>query len=94
MMAWPAVLVSSTYYVTATTGGVDRVYQNMLKWNAQWRLDVDIANVTSAYCGVNIAGPKARQVLAKVCADIDLSAQRLSPIWACAKGQWLACPLE
>jgi sarcosine oxidase subunit alpha len=63
------------YYVTATTGGVDRVYQNMLKWNAQWRLDVDITNVTSAYCGVNIAGPKARQVLAKVCADIDLSTQ-------------------
>jgi sarcosine oxidase subunit alpha len=63
------------YYVTATTGGVDRVYQNMLKWNAQWRLDVDIANVTSAYCGVNIAGPKARQVLAKVCSDIDLSAK-------------------
>jgi len=61
------------YYVTATTGGVDRVYQSMLKWNAQWRLDVDIANVTSAYCGVNIAGPKARQVLSKVCDAIDLS---------------------
>jgi sarcosine oxidase subunit alpha len=63
------------YYVTATTGGVDRVYQSMLKWNAQWRLDVDIANVTSAYCGVNIAGPKARQVLAKLCSDIDLSSE-------------------
>ena len=63
------------YYVTATTGGVDRVYQNMLKWNAQWRLDVDIANVTSAYCGVNIAGPKARDVLRKVCSDIDLSSE-------------------
>ena len=63
------------YYVTATTGGVDRVYQNMLKWNAQWRLDVDIANVTSAYCGVNIAGPNARAVLQKVCSDVDLSAK-------------------
>ncbi|MDA8782351.1 hypothetical protein N9N16_04030 [Porticoccaceae bacterium] len=63
------------YYVTATTGGVDRVYQSMLKWNAQWRLDVDIANVTAAYCGVNIAGPKARQVLAKLCTDIDLSSE-------------------
>jgi len=63
------------YYVTATTGGVDRVYQNMLKWNAQWRLDVDIANVTSAYCGVNIAGPNARAVLRKVCSDVDLSAE-------------------
>ena len=63
------------YYVTATTGGVDRVYQNMLKWNAQWRLDVDIANVTSAYCGVNIAGPNARRVLEKVCTNIDLSSE-------------------
>ena len=63
------------YYVTATTGGVDRVYQTMLKWNAQWRLDVDISNVTAAYCGVNIAGPRARQVLARVCTGIDLGAE-------------------
>ena len=51
------------YYVTATTSGVDRVYRDMLKWNAQWRLDVDIANVTSAFSAVNIAGPKSRDVL-------------------------------
>ena len=63
------------YYVTATTGGVDRVYQSMLKWNAQWRLDVDIANVTSAWSGVNIAGPNARAVLEAVCIDVDLSAE-------------------
>ena len=63
------------YYVTATTGGVGNVYQSMLKWNAQWCLDVDIANVTSAYSAVNIAGPNARNVLAKVCSDIDLDSQ-------------------
>ena len=63
------------FYVTATTGGVDRVYQSMLKWNAQWRLDLDIANVTSAYCGVNIAGPNARLVLEQVCTDIDLCSE-------------------
>ncbi|MFP3527088.1 hypothetical protein SB912_31820, partial [Pantoea sp. SIMBA_072] len=28
------------FYVTATTSGVDRIYQQLLKWNAQWRLDV------------------------------------------------------
>lgn len=61
------------FYVTATTSGVDRVYQQMLKWNAQWRLDVDITNVTAAYCAVNLAGPKAREVLSKVCDDIDIS---------------------
>ncbi|ETN92784.1 Aminomethyltransferase [Gammaproteobacteria bacterium MOLA455] len=63
------------YYVTATTGGVGNVYQSMLKWNAQWRLDVDIANVTSAYSAVNIAGPNARKVLAKVCSDIELDSE-------------------
>ncbi|AHZ78200.1 MULTISPECIES: 2Fe-2S iron-sulfur cluster-binding protein [Pseudomonas] len=62
------------YYVTATTSGVDRIYQQMLKWNAQWRLDVDITNVTAALAAVNLAGPLSRQVLAKVCDDVDLSA--------------------
>ncbi|PNB00159.1 MULTISPECIES: FAD-dependent oxidoreductase [unclassified Pseudomonas] len=63
------------FYVTATTSGVDRIYQQMLKWNAQWRLDVDITNVTAALAAVNLAGPLSRQVLAKVCADVDLSAE-------------------
>ena len=62
------------YYVTATTGGVDRVYRDMLKWNAQWRLDVDIANVTSAFSAVNIAGPKSRDVLTALGCDISLEA--------------------
>jgi sarcosine oxidase subunit alpha len=61
------------FYVTATTGGVGRVHQSMLKWNAQWRMDVDITNVTTAWCGVNLAGPHSRTVLAKVCDDIKLS---------------------
>ena len=61
------------FYVTATTSGVDAVYRSMLQWNAQWRLDVDVANVTAAYAGVNIAGPKSRQVLQRVCKDLDLS---------------------
>jgi sarcosine oxidase subunit alpha len=63
------------FYVTATTGGVDGVYRLMLFWNAQWRLDVDIANVTAAYAGVNLAGPNSREVLQKLCADVDLSAE-------------------
>ncbi len=61
------------FYITATTSGVDAVYREMTKWNAQWRLSVDIANVTSAFCAVNVAGPLARKVLTKVCSDVDFS---------------------
>ncbi len=60
------------FYVTATTGGVDVVYREMLWWNAQWRLDVDVANVTAAYAAVNLAGPEARAVLAKLAEGVDL----------------------
>ena len=59
------------YYVTATTSGVDAVYRQMLWWNAQWKLDVDIANVTAAYAGVNIAGPNSREVVETLDSDID-----------------------
>ena len=61
------------FYLTATTGGVDRVYRSMLWWNAQWRLDVDIANVTAAYAGVNIAGPRSRALLEPLVEGVDLS---------------------
>lgn len=62
------------FYLSATTSGVDRIYQQMLQWNAQWRLNVDITNVTAALAAVNLAGPDARRVLAKLCSDVDLSA--------------------
>ena len=61
------------FYVTATTGAVDQVYREMLWHNAQWRLDVDIANVTAAYAGINVAGPRARDVLARLAEGVDLS---------------------
>ncbi|MDA7551650.1 hypothetical protein N8760_07550 [Rhodobacteraceae bacterium] len=61
------------YYVTATTGAVARVYADMLFWNAQWRLEVDVLNVTSAFSGFNITGPKARQVVEALESDIDFS---------------------
>ncbi len=63
------------FYVTATTSGVDRVYREMMRWNAQWRLTVDVAQVTAAFAAVNLAGPDARKVLAKLCDDVDLSPQ-------------------
>lgn len=60
------------FYVTATTGGVDAVFQKMLQWNAQWQLDVTLCNLTSAYAGVNIAGPESRAALAPLCEGFDV----------------------
>src|SRR5690606_36047453 len=37
-------------------------------------LDVDITNATAALAAVNVAGPRARNVLRKLCQDVDLSA--------------------
>lgn len=61
------------YYVTATTGAVDQVYRQMSWNNAQWRLDVDVANVTAAYAAVNLAGPKSRDIIQRLESDIDFS---------------------
>ena len=61
------------FYITTTTGNSDGIFRTMLWWNAQWQLNVDIANVTGAYAGVNLAGPRSRIVLETLCEDIDLT---------------------
>lgn len=61
------------FYVTATTGAADQVYRQMGWFNAQWRMDVDIANVTAAYAAINLAGPKARDLIESLQSDIDFS---------------------
>jgi len=67
-------LADDHFYLTATTGAVDGVYREMLRWNAEWQLRVDVANVTAAYAGISVAGPRAREVLAALPGDVDLSA--------------------
>ena len=81
------------FYVTATTSGVDQAYRQMLWWNAQWKMDVDIANVTAAYAGINIAGPKARAVMQALPGDIDYSAEAF-PYMAVRQGQIAGIPVR
>lgn len=64
-------LAEDRFYVTATTGAVARVYADMLFWNAQWQLKVDVLNLTGAFSGINLTGPKARLVLEALDSDID-----------------------
>ena len=66
-------LAEDHFYVTTTTGASDQVYRSMLFWNAQWRMAVDVANVTGAWAAVNLAGPKSRGVLATAAGGLDLT---------------------
>lgn len=66
-------LSPSRFYVSATTTGVDNVYRSMLRFNAMWRLDVTLANVTGALAAINVAGPRSREVVAAVVDDADFS---------------------
>ena len=86
-----ARLAEDHFYVTATTGGVDRVYREMLRWNAQWRLSVDIANVTAAFSAINIAGPDSRAVLEALGCSIDVSADAF-PYLGCREGDVAGIP--
>ena len=81
------------YYVTATTGAIDQVYRQMTWFNAQWKMDVDIANVTSAHAGINLAGPQARAVIEKLSSDIDFSASAF-PYMAARVGQLAGIPVR
>ena len=84
-------LAEDHFYITATTSGVARVYRAMTQWNAQWRLSVDIMNVTSAFAAVNLAGPLSHRVLKALGTDLDLSAEAF-PYLAYREGQVAGIP--
>jgi sarcosine oxidase subunit alpha len=61
------------FYLTATTGNADGVFQWLELWRATWRLEAVVLSRTSAFAAMNLAGPRARDVLARLTA-LDLSA--------------------
>jgi sarcosine oxidase subunit alpha len=60
------------FYVTTTSTGADAVYQWFTWWNAVWFMDAELVNVTGALAAVNVAGPRARELMARV-SDDDFS---------------------
>ena len=68
-----ARLAPNHFYVTATTSGVDALLRRIRWWNTQWRMRVDVTGATSAFAKVNLAGPRSRAILARLCDDVDLS---------------------
>jgi sarcosine oxidase subunit alpha len=52
------------WYFTTTTSGAASVYRELARLNTMWRLDCGLVNVTGHMAALNVAGPRAREVLA------------------------------
>jgi len=61
-----ARLADDHFYFTTTTSGSATVYRELQRLNTQWRLRVGIVNLTGHYGAVNLAGPRAREVLSEL----------------------------
>lgn len=66
-----ARLSTNHFYFTTTTGSTN-IYRELSRLNTIWRLDCGIVNLTGARSAINLAGPFAREVLAKL-TEMDLS---------------------
>ena len=72
-----ARLSEDTYYVTTTSTGAGAVVEWFEWWNAVWGYDVQISDVTGGLAAVNVAGPRARDLLGRV-TDLDVSNEGVS----------------
>jgi len=65
-------LDDETFYVTTTSSGAGAVEQWFAWWLADWRLDVTLTDLTQGLAAVNLAGPRAREILSPL-TELDLS---------------------
>jgi sarcosine oxidase subunit alpha len=64
-------LDEETFYVSTTSSGAGAVEQWFSWWVAVWGLDASVSDVTQGVAAVNLAGPRARQALARL-TDLDV----------------------
>jgi sarcosine oxidase subunit alpha len=67
-------LDDDSFYVTTTSSGAGAIYDWFTWWLADWRLEVHITDVTQGLSAVNLAGPRAREIMGKV-TELDCSAE-------------------
>ncbi|HUF60349.1 MAG TPA: 2Fe-2S iron-sulfur cluster-binding protein [Actinomycetota bacterium] len=70
-------LADDEFFVTVTTGNTAALERWITWWNADWQLDARVLNVTGAFGAVNLAGPRARSVMAAL-TDADVSGEALA----------------
>jgi sarcosine oxidase subunit alpha len=61
-----------SFYVTTTSSGAGAVEQWFSWWLADWGLDVTLTDITQALSAVNLAGPRAREILTRL-TELDCS---------------------
>jgi sarcosine oxidase subunit alpha len=69
-------LGENEFFVTTTTTGAEAIDQWIKWWMADWRLNAHVLNVSSAYAAINVAGPRSRELMARL-TDTDVSAAGL-----------------
>src|ERR687898_1818644 len=62
------------FYVTTTSSGAGAVEEWFSWWLADWRMDVRMTDLTQALSAVNLAGPRAREIMGAL-TDLDCSAE-------------------
>ena len=65
-------LADDRYFVTTTTGNVELIEEWFKWWLAGTGMCAHVNNTTAGYAAINVAGPMARNTLAKL-TDVDLS---------------------
>ena len=63
-----------TFYVTTTSSGAGAVEEWFSWWLADWRMRVQLTDVTQGLSAVNLAGPRAREILGEL-TELDCSAE-------------------
>jgi sarcosine oxidase subunit alpha len=67
-------LDEDTFYVTTTSSGAGAMEEWFSWWLADWRMQVHLTDLTQGLAAVNLAGPRAREIMARV-TDLDVSNQ-------------------
>jgi sarcosine oxidase subunit alpha len=65
-------LDEDSFYVTTTSSGAGAMEEWFSWWLADWRMDVHMTDLTQGVSAVNLAGPKAREIMGRV-TDLDCS---------------------
>jgi len=70
-----ARIAEDRFHMTTTSGGAARVLAHLEEFlQTEWPdLDVYLTSTTDQWAAISLAGPYSRELLAKVCTDVDLS---------------------